>query len=482
MIITTKDFYRDIIDGYANRLVGDNTFLYVSSLEGSDAKFSQMPLETLQYIIFGKKLNLNNTLPLITRVEWQHNDVYNRFSDTKGKDYVLASNRTVYKCIDNNNNSPSTIEPSMSSNIPFETADGYVWQMMYQIPVDILANKSPTGYIPALVDQNVVDNNIKGMVDYIDVTNPGRNYLTHTGTIMGVANTTVISIETSANPSDGTYVNSSLYILNGGGYNQISKISNYSSNSSGRWVTLESPLMGVALSSTYEIAPSVNIIGNGAGAKARAIVGEGGRITGISMVERGTNYSLASATIEANTIWGESATADISLSPMKGHGYDPVAELGARTLLIQVDLIGDELNTIPDDITYNRYGLVSDIREAANTSNQYSANTFNNLTYMTITYIYGEYAIGDKVYNINRTKSGTVIKSESNEIAIVLHGDDFTTSEQISSSDNSIRAIIQNINPPVASLKQADIKTITTVDPVVRHQDSTETINIIVTI
>lgn len=48
--------------------------------------------------------------------------------------FVLAANNNVYKCLYNNNNSPSTVQPSSFSSERFETTDGYIWKYMYTIP------------------------------------------------------------------------------------------------------------------------------------------------------------------------------------------------------------------------------------------------------------------------------------------------------------------------------------------------------------
>ena len=47
--------------------------------------------------------------------------------------YVLTTARNVYKCLDNNNNATSTVEPTGTSTTILTTADGYKWKYMYTL-------------------------------------------------------------------------------------------------------------------------------------------------------------------------------------------------------------------------------------------------------------------------------------------------------------------------------------------------------------
>ena len=51
--------------------------------------------------------------------------------------YVLTSTYDVYKCIDNNSNAASTVEPSGNKTTStFSTGDGYIWKYMYSLTAD----------------------------------------------------------------------------------------------------------------------------------------------------------------------------------------------------------------------------------------------------------------------------------------------------------------------------------------------------------
>ena len=62
--------------------------------------------------------------------------------------YVMTDEYNVYKCLDNNNNAPSTYKPLGTTVDPITFPDGYMWKFMFNVPV-ALRNKFLTDdYIP----------------------------------------------------------------------------------------------------------------------------------------------------------------------------------------------------------------------------------------------------------------------------------------------------------------------------------------------
>lgn len=98
--------------------------------------------------------------------------------------YVLTDEFNVYKCLDNNNNSPSTIKPVGTQIEPIKLADGYIWKYIYNVPIG-LRNKFLTGdQIPvtsALTNQFY--NN--GTLDTISIFNKGSGYSSATILVNG---------------------------------------------------------------------------------------------------------------------------------------------------------------------------------------------------------------------------------------------------------------------------------------------------------
>jgi hypothetical protein len=98
--------------------------------------------------------------------------------------YVMTEDFNVYKCLDNNNNSASTVKPLGTSVNPIETADGYRWKYMYNVPIN-LRNKflsdSQIPVISALTNQFYSN----GSMDSIIINNKGSGYSQATITVTG---------------------------------------------------------------------------------------------------------------------------------------------------------------------------------------------------------------------------------------------------------------------------------------------------------
>ena len=98
--------------------------------------------------------------------------------------YVMTEDFNVYKCLDNNNNSASTVKPLGTSVTPIETADGYRWKYMYNVPIN-LRNKflsdSQIPVISALTNQFYSN----GSMDSIIINNKGSGYSQATITVTG---------------------------------------------------------------------------------------------------------------------------------------------------------------------------------------------------------------------------------------------------------------------------------------------------------
>lgn len=114
----------------------------------------------------------------------------------------------------------------------------------------------------------------------------------------------------------------------------------------------------------YEIGPTVKITGDGTGAVAVATVntsvGTANAISRIDVINPGSNYTEATISIYANSSYGSNGSATALISPLLGHGADPMYELGARYagLNIKFDTTSNESWYFPSDITVRKLGIL----------------------------------------------------------------------------------------------------------------------------
>ena len=92
-----------------------------------------------------------------------------------------------------------------------------------------------------------------------------------------------------------------------------------------------------AVGGGYSSTPTVTITGDGTGATATATVASN-QVTAITVTAKGAGYTFAKVVISGGG--GSSATANATLAPGKGHGVDPIAELGAFFAAINTQLTG----------------------------------------------------------------------------------------------------------------------------------------------
>ena len=99
--------------------------------------------------------------------------------------YVVTSEYKVYKCISNNKNSPSTVEPSSISAAPFTLSDGYVWKYMFTINANDFEKFKTDEYIPipaTSVTSNRIpaSTNFGGSIYNVVIESSGTGYASNT--------------------------------------------------------------------------------------------------------------------------------------------------------------------------------------------------------------------------------------------------------------------------------------------------------------
>lgn len=320
------------------------------------------PYETM---IYGKRINTTDINLMTTRHDWAANTVYVKYTHDSnslfGNNYYVAVDEgatySVFKCLDNNNGQPSTYEPqaaeTSASDDFYITPDNYQWKFMYSIPSATFSKFATSTHMPVLVHANVVGNAVSGSIDNIELINTGNGYASYANGIFQEVvvggNDTVFAIDPSSASSNANfYSNCALKIVSGVGSGQIKRITSYTVSGTTRRVTVDSAFSVTPTNASgYEITPLVNIVGDGTGATARAIVNStSNTIHKVEIVTRGQDYTYATISITgntgiinvatSNTIQANNATAKAIISPKGGHGSNAASELGAHYVGVSV--------------------------------------------------------------------------------------------------------------------------------------------------
>ena len=87
----------------------------------------------------------------------------------------------VYKVIENDGATASTVEPTSTSNSIFETSDGYRWKYMYSLTSSETLNFMSTDFIHVSTDSIVSAAAVDGALDTILVVAGGSSFTTSSG-------------------------------------------------------------------------------------------------------------------------------------------------------------------------------------------------------------------------------------------------------------------------------------------------------------
>lgn len=259
-------------------------------------------------IFVAKQIKTSDICPIIQRVDWTENTIYDYFRDDVDmlvKDengyltkifYVKNKYDQVFKCLWNNNDGPSTREPyfepgTYSANRIFQGDDGYKWKFMYTIDTGLKLKFMDKEWMPIQIGSNtpnpLVTSAGAGSIDVINVVDGGSGYDT---------------------------VNAVVY---------------------------------------------VTITGDGVGATASANVeplSSGGSIRDIIVVNPGGNYTYANIAITSAI--GSNAVVTWATSPVGGHGFDPISELGCEHIMLTAQFDGNENGYVPTEIDYHQVGIL----------------------------------------------------------------------------------------------------------------------------
>jgi hypothetical protein len=267
-----------------------------------------------------KLIGTNNISPVIQRIDWANNTNYFAYSDSVNmiaKDtngfpvynfYIKNRYDQIFKCLANNNGGMSISEPffqpgSYGTNNIYQGNDLYKWKYMYTIDAGLKKRFLDSEWMPVPVSSNTPQPYLTtagyGDVQVINVTNGGTGY--------DAVNTFIVVTVTG----DGTGV-----------------VANVSSSQ----------------------------ITNGV---IKDVVVKAGF--------SGNNYTFANVSINAytsaNLIYisplGSNATAIAPISPVGGHAYDPISELGCNHVMYSVEFNGAEGGVLPTSgVDLHQVGLL----------------------------------------------------------------------------------------------------------------------------
>jgi hypothetical protein len=326
---------------------------YASSSSGSPLETRAEDIETWDGIYALKKITLadvSHVLPVTTWSSGTYYDMYEHDVEMATADSTLSyfvtpttgSDMAVYKCINDGSfgvctGDQSTVDPmpsvGTSTTIPDNLADNYRWKFMYVIS-DYTDNKfydgtwtpvSRTGGEGSL-QASVAAAGVDGAIEHIKVTAVGSGYT---------------SVPTVTITGDGS------------GATAIAIVKGLTASSSSA--------MGSSSSSGFECADTSSssssaALSSSSSSAAPSCTEEDNTVIEIIIINGGSGYTNAEVTLSGGG--GSGAAAKAIISPKWGHGYDPVNELAANSIMVVADFDGTEQDRIAADADFHQIGLV----------------------------------------------------------------------------------------------------------------------------
>lgn len=311
----------------------------------------QMNLKKIYKNIFAtKKIGINNISPVVERIDWESGAVYDYYQDNVDmleldendflvrKFYIKNRFDQVFKCLWNNNG-------GVVSDEPYFQPGTYSSNNLY---------KGSDGYKWKYIYTVDIGSKLKFM-DTVWMPIPiGR-----------VGPTSLYYPPWQTTPAGSGNIDVINVIDGGSGYNPITN-----------------PV-------------TITVVGDGTGATGSVQI-SANVITDIIVTNPGSGYTYANVVISSSEGFG--ATAISPVSPISGHGTDPISELGCSHVMFTSEFNGDEGGLIPTDIDFRQVGIVVNAFSRANYPNPANSSIYKTTTDLALVSGTGTYLSDEIVY------------------------------------------------------------------------------------
>jgi hypothetical protein len=399
-----RSFYRDIYN--------ENDFFYMfasRAISWDDDTSPDIPRDSEFYqssyrsdMLFVKRIGAADAVLLAPRYDWATGTIYDQYDDeyadlhpsysgatnlADAKFFVITDEFNVYKCLDNNNNSPSTNKPTSTATDTFELDDGYIWKFMFQVGSADRTKFLSENFIPVrkVAGAGNPAFDVNGELDSVTVTAGGSGYTSAptvviegdgTGAVATAAlSGDAVSAITVTNAGRG-YSFAFIELTGGGGTGATATVSLGSTETP----SLQSAVESAAVSGTLDRVVVTNggidfiegditlvIKGDGTGAAASATVNNAGTITGVTVTNPGQNYTFVVIEITQSVGSGTGATLRPVVSPYSGHGGNPPKELFAKNVGLTVSFTSDDFDIITGN-EFRQVGIIKNMHNYAETA------------------------------------------------------------------------------------------------------------------
>ena len=265
--------------------------------------------------------------------------------------YVLTTDRNVYKCLDNDGNTASTVEPTGTGTSIITTGDGYKWKYMYTLSAAQQANFLSTDFMAVGTDSTVSAAAVDGALDTVKIKTAGSSYTVSGGGTSG----TITAVPIRGDGSGG--------------------------------------VCSVTLTSGAITAVTVTTAGTGY---------TSGYIR---------NADIIAATNAGGA--GSGAELDVIIPPKGGHGFNAVEELGGFFVMLNTTLEGTESSNSGDFTTANDFRKITLLRDPKSGGSAATASTLRGSKAVLLTGTPGTFTVDEEINQASTGAVGKVVEYDS---------------------------------------------------------------------
>ena len=161
---------------------------------------------------------------------------------------------------------------------------------------------------------------------------------------------------------------------------------------------------------------TIDIVGDGTGANATPVINASGFLTDVIVTSVGSDYTTANAVISVLPGYSTpnvTALTVTPVSPVDGHGYDPLSELGCNHIMVTTQFSGSEGGLLPTDISYYQLGLILNPVATSTNPNYANNSIYDVTTQINVSAGIGTFVSGQTVYQgpsiVDATFRGIVV-------------------------------------------------------------------------
>lgn len=371
----------------------------------------------LSNVIFGQRVTQDEVRYMFPFTPWTSGTIYDAFDDTKDIESqnmfaAVSDGETssisyrIYKCIQNNNGSPSTSEPPSPTGqetnpYQVQTADNYVWKFMFEVGVDNVQSYGTPTLLPCPEGKDADIGDFFGDIEVIKtaqesisdilIENTVEELFSEYVVISDLNETTGMIFDSATDVSSADKKIKVAYPANArrdqNAFNGMILLTptkkllytvidtepvdgNVNAELTLRPIdealTTSNDVTALDLvSGRYAIVPNVSVSqSSGERSVAYAKLDQFGTVTDIVVARGGTQYKKASASLQLPPLLslqrgtaGSGTTLRCIISSTGGHGSDPIKELAMSRLVTVANFAGLDAQ-LPNTNKFTQVALV----------------------------------------------------------------------------------------------------------------------------